>query len=55
MVFGPLALNAAGFTTVVYDNFSTGHRDAVFGDHLVEGDLTDTALLTQTLKTHKID
>ena len=33
-----LALKGAGYGTIIYDNFSTGHRDAVFGDHLVEGD-----------------
>jgi UDP-glucose 4-epimerase len=32
-----LALEKAGHRTVVYDNFSTGHRDACFGTHLVEG------------------
>ncbi len=45
-----LALQDAGYTTVVYDNFSTGHRDACFGDHLVEGALSDTAKLTETLR-----
>lgn len=50
-----LALNEAGFHTVVYDNFSSGHRDVCFGAHLVEGDLADTALLTTTLRRHAID
>jgi len=50
-----LALQAAGFSVTVYDNFSSGHRDACFGDHLVEGDLHDTDLLAQTLQHHKID
>ena len=49
-----LALTDAGYTTVVYDNFSSGHRDACFGDHLVEGDLEDTAKLTQTLRDFDI-
>ncbi|WP_299031843.1 UDP-glucose 4-epimerase GalE [uncultured Sulfitobacter sp.] len=49
-----LALRNAGYTTVVYDNFSSGHRDACFGDHLVEGDLADTARLTDTLRAHDI-
>ncbi|UWR24438.1 UDP-glucose 4-epimerase GalE [Sulfitobacter sp. S190] len=49
-----LALADAGFTTTVYDNFSGGHRDACFGDALVEGDLADTALLTQTLQARGI-
>lgn len=49
-----LALKAAGYGTVVYDNFSAGHRDACFGDHLVEGDLHDTALLSDTLRRFDI-
>jgi len=50
-----LALRDAGYGTIVYDNFSTGHRDACFGDHLVEGALADTDLLARTLRDHKID
>lgn len=50
-----LALNAAGYTTVVYDNFLSGHRDACFGTHLVEGDLADTPKLVETMRTYKID
>jgi len=50
-----LALKEAGFRVVVYDNFSTGHRDACFGDTLVEGNLADTLKLTQTMRTHNID
>lgn len=49
-----LALKAAGYHVVVYDNFSTGHRDACFGAHLVEGDLMQTDKLTRTMQTHKI-
>jgi len=45
-----LALEAAGFRAVVYDDFSSGHRDACFGSDLVEGTLADTALLTQTMQ-----
>ncbi|WP_298864739.1 UDP-glucose 4-epimerase GalE [uncultured Sulfitobacter sp.] len=50
-----LALREAGYGTVVYDNFSAGHRDACFGDHLVEGDLADTDLLTRTMRDYDID
>ena len=50
-----LALRAAGFCVVVYDNFSSGYRSACFGDVLVEGDLADTDLLTQTMRAHQID
>lgn len=49
-----LALVEAGYGTVVYDNFSTGHRDACFGDYLIEGDLADTPRLTAALRDHNI-
>ncbi len=49
-----LALAAAGYRTVVYDNFSTGHRDVCFGDALVEGDLHDRKKLAQTMRDHDI-
>lgn len=50
-----LALNDAGFETVVYDNFSTGHRDACFGTHLVEGNLADRTKLEDTLQSFGVD
>lgn len=49
-----LALKDAGYNAVVYDNFSSGHRDACFGSALVEGELTDTAKLIQTMQEHDI-
>jgi UDP-glucose-4-epimerase GalE len=49
-----LALQEAGYRAVVYDNFSSGHRDACFGAELVEGDLADTALLTKTMRDFDI-
>ncbi len=49
-----LALQEAGYHSVVYDNFSSGHRDACFGAGLVEGDLADTAKLTQAMQEHAI-
>lgn len=49
-----LALQTAGYHAVVYDNFSSGHRDACFGAALVEGDLADTAKLAQTMQDHDI-
>lgn len=49
-----LALKAAGYRTVVYDDFSTGHRDAVFGDLLVEGSLADAARLAATMRDCRI-
>ncbi|MEP4989984.1 MAG: NAD-dependent epimerase/dehydratase family protein, partial [Paracoccaceae bacterium] len=49
-----LALTEAGYTTVVFDDFSAGHRDACFGNHLVEGRLEDTAKLIRTLRDFDI-
>jgi UDP-glucose 4-epimerase len=49
-----LALREAGYHAVVYDNFSSGHRDVCFGATLVEGDLADAARLAQTLRDHDI-
>jgi UDP-glucose 4-epimerase len=50
-----LALRDAGYRAVVYDNFSAGHRDACFGEVLIEGDLADTAKLARTMQDHSID
>lgn len=51
-----LALNECeAYNTVVFDNLSTGHRDACFGGALVEGDLLDLAAIRATLRDHKID
>ncbi len=50
-----LALNDAGFETVVYDNFSTGHRDVCFGAHLVEGDLADRTKLEKALQSYGVE
>ena len=49
------ALARAGHEVVVLDNFSGGHRWAVKWGPCVEGDLGDTALVTQALKTYGID
>lgn len=49
-----LALQEAGYRAVVYDNFSSGHRDTCFGTDLVIGDLADTAKLTKTLQRFDI-
>jgi len=49
------ALAAAGYTPIVYDNLTRGHRPAV-ADHLfIEGDLADRRLLRQVLETHEIE
>ncbi|MBW0157318.1 UDP-glucose 4-epimerase GalE [Sedimentimonas flavescens] len=49
------ALHQAGRTSVVYDNLSRGHADAVRWGPLVAGDMRDEALLTQTLREHRIE
>ena len=50
-----LALKDAGYRTVVFDDFSAGHRDACFGDHLVESSLHDTDALADLLQRFEID
>ena len=49
-----LALADAGFDVVIYDDFSTGHRDACFGFEVVEGRLSDTERLIQLFRGRKI-
>jgi UDP-arabinose 4-epimerase len=48
------ALRAAGHDVVVYDDLSEGHRDALLGAPLVEGDILDTERLTKALSEHKV-
>lgn len=49
------ALAQAGFEPVTYDNLSEGHRWAVQWGPLVEGSLSDSALLRNTLKQHSVE
>lgn len=49
------ALAAAGHTPVTYDNLKNGWRDAVQFGPLEEGDLLDTAHLTEVMKKHQPD
>ena len=44
-----------GHEVMAYDNLVMGHRGAVDGHPLVEGDIADTDLLTQTLKDFGAD
>ena len=44
-------LRRSGFRPVVFDNLSSGHRDAVDGAELVDGDLRDPAAIGRVLKT----
>jgi len=48
-------LQNAGHNIWVYDNLSTGHRLAVLPDRLIEGELTDQALLATVLAEKQID
>ncbi len=48
------ALRAAGRAVVVYDDLSAGHRAAVRGAPLVEGDVRETARLQAALRDHEV-
>jgi UDP-glucose 4-epimerase len=50
-----LALGEAGHEVMVYDNLSTGNRDAVLHGQLVVGDLADCQLLRQSLEVFRPD
>jgi UDP-glucose-4-epimerase GalE len=45
------ALAQAGYTPVVFDNFSTGHRDFVRWGPVIEGDVRDATVLTAAIKS----
>jgi UDP-glucose-4-epimerase GalE len=47
-------LAAAGYTPVVLDNLSTGHRSAVKWGPLVVADIADPELVSQAIKTHGV-
>lgn len=46
-------LKKAGFEILIYDNLSTGHREAVEGFNLVVGDLEDKGKLKKTFENFK--
>jgi UDP-glucose-4-epimerase GalE len=48
------ALRRAGREVVVYDNLSAGHREAVRGAALVEGDVLDVERLRRTMRHHGV-
>ena len=48
------ALRAAGHAVIVYDDLSAGHRAAVRGAPLVEGDVRETARLADALRGHGV-
>ncbi len=49
------ALGEKGYEVLVYDNLSTGHKEAVLYGNLVIGDLANKTLLKDTLKNFKPD
>lgn len=49
------ALAQAGFDVTVFDNLSTGHREAVRWGDLVEGDLLDPLALERLFAARRID
>lgn len=49
------ALAEAGHTVTVFDNLSTGHREAVRWGGLVEGDVRDAAALEKLFADHRFD
>ncbi len=49
------ALGGQGHDILVYDNLSTGHRDALLYGKLVVGDLSDRALLDKTIRAFRPD
>ncbi|MGB8225822.1 MAG: UDP-glucose 4-epimerase GalE [Sedimentisphaerales bacterium] len=48
-------LASGGHKPIVFDNLSKGHKEAVKGQELIEGDLADFDLLVKVLKDKKID
>ena len=48
------ALARAGYTVIVFDNLTAGHRAAVRYGALVEGDVTDTRAVREALRRHRI-
>jgi UDP-glucose-4-epimerase GalE len=49
------ALSRAGHRVVVYDNLVAGHRAAAQFGELVEGDITDVAAVSRTIRDFEID
>lgn len=47
------ALHEAGYTPVVYDNLTSGHKEAVRWGPLVQGDLLDSRTLEKVFYEHK--
>ncbi|WP_188607749.1 UDP-glucose 4-epimerase GalE [Chelatococcus reniformis] len=48
------ALATAGFRPVVFDNFTTGHRDFVRWGPVVDGDIRDAVAVADAIRSHDI-
>jgi UDP-glucose-4-epimerase GalE len=48
------ALHKAGYSVVVFDNLSAGHRDAVRFGEFVKGDVTDTSAVRDAIRRYQI-
>src|SRR5262245_19119255 len=44
------ALRQAGYTVVIYDNLSAGHRRAALGAPLIEGDIRDVDAVRRAIR-----
>jgi UDP-glucose-4-epimerase GalE len=44
------ALRRAGYTTVIYDDLSAGHREAALGSPIVEGDVRDVDAVRRAIR-----
>jgi len=49
------ALGELKYQVVVYDDLSTGHKEAILWGEFIRGDLKDTERLDEVFKTYKID
>src|SRR4029450_11571163 len=49
------ALRRSGFEPLLFDNFSTGHRDFANGIRLVEGDLSNPEDLKRVFQDYRVD
>lgn len=47
-------LREAGYEVVIFDNFSRGHREAVQGFTVVEGDIKDRQIVCQVCRKYRI-
>ena len=47
-------LAGAGYTPVAYDNLSTGHADFVRWGPFVEGDMRDSAKVSEVCRAHGV-